>query len=345
MSANYMSAKADFSSHRPRRTAGLLAALAASMLAGACSSGGSLDGLDSMLGSAPPSADPAADRMANASGGATAPKTELDKALAYWSEEHKKKPAELKVALAYAKNLKAAGHKEQAYSVLQNASMIHGDSKELASEMGRLALEYDHVALAEKLLAMADDPLKPDWRLISARGTVYAKQNKFPEAIQLFDRALALAPNQSSVLNNLAMAHAGNGEPAKAEEILRKAAVSSRDPKIKQNLALVLGLQGKHDEAITARAGAAPQTTAVADTEYIKQMVKATPTSIPAQATPAVMTTPRAARPAPQQARVIEAKSTTTRPASGSGVMRPAEGPGAVGSPAGAWSTSVSATR
>ncbi len=305
-----LSAKADFPSHRPRRSAGLLAVLAASMLAGACSSGGSLDSLDSMLGSAPPSADPAADKIARAPGGATAPKTDLDKALAYWSEEYKKKPAELKVALAYAKNLKAAGHKEQAYVVLQNASVIHGDSKELASELGRIALEYDQVALAEKLLAMADDPLKPDWRLISARGTIYAKQNKFGEAIAMFERALAMAPNQTSVLNNLAMAHAGNGDPAKAEEILRRALASSNDPKVKQNLALVLGLQGKHEEAVAARAGAAPQTTAVADTEYIRQMVKATPASTPAQATPAVMTPPRAARPAPQQARVIEAKST-----------------------------------
>ena len=305
-----LSAKADFPSHRPRRSAGLLAVLAASMLAGACSSGGSLDSPDSMLGSAPPSADPAADKIARAPGGATAPKTDLDKALAYWSEEYNKKPAELKVALAYAKNLKAAGHKEQAYVVLQNASVIHGDSKELASELGRIALEYDQVALAEKLLAMADDPLKPDWRLISARGTIYAKQNKFGEAIAMFERALAMAPNQTSVLNNLAMAHAGNGDPAKAEEILRRALASSNDPKVKQNLALVLGLQGKHEEAVAARAGAALQTTAVADTEYIRQMVKATPASTPAQATPAVMTPPRAARPAPQQARVIEAKST-----------------------------------
>ncbi len=340
-----MSAKADFSSHRPRRSAGLLAVLAASMLAGACSSGGSLGSLDSFLGSAPPSADPAADKLANAPGGAAAPKTDLDKALAYWSEEYKKKPAELKTALAYAKNLKAAGHKEQAYGVLQNASMIHGDSKELANELGRIALEYDQVGLAEKLLAIAEDPLKPDWRLMSARGTVFAKQNKFAEAIQMFDRALVLAPNQASVMNNLAMAHAGNGNPAKAEEILRRVAATSNDPKVKQNLALVLGLQGRHEEAVAARSGAVSQTAAVADTEYIKQMVKATPASMPAQPTPAVMTTPRAGRPAPPQARVIEARSTTTSPAAGTDALRPADGPTAVGSPAGAWSTSVSAAR
>ncbi len=73
-----MSAKAEFSSYRPRRSAGLLAVLAASMLAGACSSGGGLNSLDGMLGAATPSADPAADKMANASVSAPAPKTDLD---------------------------------------------------------------------------------------------------------------------------------------------------------------------------------------------------------------------------------------------------------------------------
>ena len=36
-------------------------------------------------------------------GAAAAPKTELDKAIAYWGEEHKKKPHDLKTALAYAR--------------------------------------------------------------------------------------------------------------------------------------------------------------------------------------------------------------------------------------------------
>ena len=48
----------------------------------------------------------------------------------------------------------------------------------------------------------------------------------------------------------------------------------------------------------------------VADEGHAQQTPEVTPASTPAQATPAVMTPPRAARPAPQQARVIEAKST-----------------------------------
>lgn len=324
------------------RAQSLLAVVAAGLLAGACASGDSVASLDSFLG---PPQQAAGGEAAGGAAEAARSRSELDRALAYWSEEHKKKPADVKVSLAYAKNLKAAGHKEQAFQILQGASIIHGDNRELASEMGRLALEFDQVGVAEKLLAMADDPTKPDWRLISARGTVLAKQSRYADAIPFFERALQLSPNQASVMNNLAMAHAANGDPAKAEEILRRARAGSNEPKIAQNLALVLGLQGKHDEARTATANVVPAATAAADAEYIRRMVNSP--GAPAQASAAVATRPQAPAPAPA-ARTIEAKAlgkaTTSRPAS-NGDLRPGGGPRDVTAPAGSWSTSVQAAR
>lgn len=317
---------------------GLTAAVAAALLVGACSSSGDPGaGLESLLG-------PAQTTASSQAGGGSSPqvaRTDLEKALEYWGEEHKKKPTDANVALSYSRNLKAAGRKEQAFGVLQSVAIVHGENRDIASEMGRLALEFDQVPIAEKLLAMADDPAKPDWRVISARGTVMAKQNKYAEAIPYFERASSLAPTQASVLNNLAMAHAANGDPAKAEEILRKASATSKDPKIRQNLALVLGLQGKHDEAGQVRSAAAPSTVASADTEYIKQMVRATPGQTPAAA-PAVLTAPAQNRPAPQ-ARVTEAKG-NARPRNQE-PLRTTGGPAEVGGPTGAWSTSVSTAR
>jgi len=321
-----------------RAASGLFAAIAAALLAGACSSAspnGPMASLDSLLGSSP-----SEQRTRDGSAQAAAPRSELDKAIAHWGKEYKDKPHDLKVALAYARNLKAAGHKDQAFGVLQASALLHGDSKELASEYGRMALEYDQVGVAEKLLAMADDPTKPDWKLVSARGTVLAKQGKFTDAIPFYERALALAPGQPSVLNNLAMAHAANGEPAKAEQILRTASSTSRDPKLKQNLALVMGLQGKHDEAKTFAAEHLPAEQATANVEYVRAMVK--PQAAP-QATPAVMTnqsaqTAPAAKSAKGNARMIEAKNA---PAQG---MRPSGGPSDVPG-TGGWSTTVQVSR
>ena len=142
---------------------------------------------------------------------------ELQKATDYWGKAYAQSPRDLQAALNYARNLKAMGEKRRALGVLQQACLYHGESRELAGEYGRLALDLDQVKVAKQLLAMADDPGKPDWRIISARGAALAKEGNYNEAIPLFERALALSQNQPSVLSNLALAYAMNGEPGKAE--------------------------------------------------------------------------------------------------------------------------------
>ena len=175
---------------------------------------------------------------------------QLDEALKYWGSKYSKEPSDKQAALNYAKNLKAAGHKEQAFRVLQQASIMHGDDREIASEYGRLALENNQIELAAKLLALADDPAMPDWRVVSGRGATLAKLGQYGPAVEMFQRAHELAPSNPSVLNNLAMAQAGNGDLKAAETLLRQAAQNpmARD-KVMKNLALVLELQGRKNEA------------------------------------------------------------------------------------------------
>jgi hypothetical protein len=177
------------------------------------------------------------------------------------------------------------GEKQRALAVLQQAAIFGGDNRELASEYGRLALDLDQVQLAGRLLAAADDPVNPDWRVISARGTVLAKQGKYAEAIPFYDRALALAHDQPSLLSNLALATAMSGDPARAEQLLRRAETADgNSPKIRQNLALVLGLQGKYDEAKLIAARDIPMQTATENTTFLRQVVKLDPKAVPSTA-------------------------------------------------------------
>ena len=223
---------------RPARL-GTLTSLTASLLLGACSQ--SSDLLPSI---AMKPLETGTSETAPAS-----PQTELQKATEYWGKEYAKKPTELQPALNYARDLKAMGEKQKAYAVLQQASTLHTDSRELAGEYGRLALDLNQVGAANQLLTIADDPTKPDWRVISARGTVMAKQGKYSDAIPFYERALTLSPKNPTVMNNLAMAHAMMGDPKKAEEILRQAVTEDgATPKVRENLAIVLGLQGRYDE-------------------------------------------------------------------------------------------------
>jgi Flp pilus assembly protein TadD len=203
------------------------------------------------------------------------PQSDLDKATAHWSKEFEKDPRNAQNGINYARNLKALGQKEQALAVLQAAHGFTQNNRTLNSEYGRLALEMDQTSTAQKLLEQADDPTAPDWRTISARGTVLAKQGKYRDAIPHFERALALAPNQASILNNLALAKAMDGDAENAEHMLRKATdLGNRDARINQNLALVLGLQGKYDESKAIGGKSLPADSADSNVAYVRNMVQ-----------------------------------------------------------------------
>jgi Flp pilus assembly protein TadD len=205
-----------------------------------------------------------------------------EKATDHWGKKFAKNPRDLKNALNYARNLKAMGQKRRAMSVLQQAAIFHGHNKELAGEYGRLALEFDQLSVAKRLLAAADNPTKPDWKVISARGTVLAKEGKYADAIPFFERALSLAHNHPSLVNNLALAHAMSGEAERAEGMLRQASIANpASPKIRQNLALVLSLQGRYDEAKQIASQDLAPEKAAKNTETLRRIVKLEPKAAP----------------------------------------------------------------
>ena len=271
---------------------GRIAVLALATLTGACSGLSEDTGLDLLASSQPP----ADKRLANEGG---EPQSELGKATEYWGKEFSKNPGNSEAAVAYAKNLKALGNKSEAFKALQQASQASPDSKDVAAELGRLALEFDKVSLAAQMLEFADDPLRPDWRVVSARGAALAKLGKYKEAVQHLERANMLAPDQTAVQNNLALAHAMNGDAAKAETLLRQAvARDGGNVKTKQNLALVLGLQGKYDEATQIGATAVAADVARENTNLVRQMVKLDPKAAsPFIAPPAVAAAPQPVAP------------------------------------------------
>jgi Flp pilus assembly protein TadD len=254
-----------------RSAAGALVVAAASLMLGACSQLGSLS---SQLASAETPAPAAGTATASAADA----RSELQKATEFWGKKFAENPRDAVAGLSYARNLKAMGEKRQALAVLQQVSVFHAGDRDINAEYGRLALEFDQVNLAQKLLQAADDPTNPDWKVISARGTALAKQGRYRDAIAFYEHALVLAPDQASVLNNLALAHAMEGEPEKAEPLLKRAAAAGgHQERVDQNLALVLGLQGKYDEAKLAAGRDLPADKAADNVDYVRRIVKLEP--------------------------------------------------------------------
>ncbi len=297
---------------KPARRLGVLAALTASLLLGACAQLG--DDSSELFSSLSPETSQQAAKDAAPS--------EPQAAAEYWGKLYSKNPRDLGAALAYAQSLKTLGHKREALAVLQQASLMHGTNRELAADYGRLALELDQVSVAKKLLEVADDPGNPDWRVILARGTALAKEGSYKEAISFYERAQALKPRHPSVLNNLALAYTMSGEPERGEQLLRQASASGvPDAKVRQNLALVLGLQGKYDEATQVASADLAAGEAQANTALLRKMVKldakkSTPAPAMASAAPVWSSEPAAmATWAPTIAEADSVAAAATRPA------------------------------
>jgi Flp pilus assembly protein TadD len=97
---------------------------------------------------------------------------------------------------------------------------------------------------------------------------------RHPEAQRYYLTALKIVPDEPSVLSNLGLSYALSKNLREAETTLRRASAHPPvDPRVRQNLALVVGLQGRFTEAESiARADLAADE-AAANVAYLRQML------------------------------------------------------------------------
>lgn len=175
-------------------------------------------------------------------------------------------------AIRDARALREAGNKSRALGILEKTAGADKDPA-LLLERGLLTLELGQPQAAEELLKQAHDPKAPDWRQYSGLGASLSAQGKQQAAQAEFAKALALAPDNTSVLNNLALSYALDGKHAEAERLLRQAAEhGGGNPKARQNLALILGLRGNVEEAKRVSETVLPPEKVKSNVAYLEQL-------------------------------------------------------------------------
>jgi Flp pilus assembly protein TadD len=151
-----------------------------------------------------------------------------------------------KAALERAERLQQQGMKREALATLEKSSAA--EDRAVLAHRGLLTLEMGRPADAEPLLRKALDPTKPDWRLLSGLGAATAAQGRQKEAHDHLTKALALAPGQPAVLNNLALVKILDGNLEAGEKLLRqvgKSKTTAGDDRATHNLALAVGLRSE----------------------------------------------------------------------------------------------------
>jgi Flp pilus assembly protein TadD len=202
------------------------------------------------------------------------PDADPQRSLDVYGERYRANPKDADAALRYGQALRATGQRTQAAAVLEQASIAHPGNKALLAGYGRALADNGSFQQAFDVLTRAHSPDNPDWRILSVQGTVLDQMGKHDEARRYYDSALKIVPDEPTVLSNLGLSYVLSRDLPKAEETLRRAYGSTRaDARVRQNLGLVIGLQGRFAEAETIVKADLPADEAAANVAYLKQML------------------------------------------------------------------------
>jgi Flp pilus assembly protein TadD len=204
-----------------------------------------------------------------------APETDPQRAIDAYGDRYRANPKDPNAAIAYGQALRANGQKAQAAAVLEQASIANPGNKQVLAAWGRALDDNGNFQQAFDVLSRAHSPDNPDWRILSVQGTALDQMGQHDEARRYYESALKIVPGEPSVLSNLGLSYMLTKDLAKAEQVLRQAYASPKaDARVRQNLALVVGLQGRFAEAETIVKGDLPPDEAAANVAYLREMLK-----------------------------------------------------------------------
>lgn len=191
-----------------------------------------------------------------------------------WGARYRANPEEIHAAIEYAQALRMIGQRVQAAAVLEQASIRHPHNRALLGAYGRALADAARFQQALEVLGRAHTPDQPDWRILSVQGAVLDQMGRHQDAQRYYATALRIQPNDASVLSNLGLSYALSKDLGRAEHTLRQAAVQKPiDARVRQNLALVVGLQGRFAEAEAIARADLPPAEAAANVAYLRQML------------------------------------------------------------------------
>jgi Flp pilus assembly protein TadD len=213
---------------------------------------------------------PASLAMASAAEGGSSDWRQVSEA---WGERYRANPNDATAAINYAQALRGLGQREQAAAVLEQISIQHPKNMELLGAYGRALADVGNFQQALDVLNRAHTPDRPDWRILSVQGAVLDQMGRHDDAQRYYATALRIVPDEPSVLSNYGLSYALSKDLVRAESTLRRAAARSRDPRVRQNLALVIGLQGRFAEAESIARADLPPDEAAGNVAYLRQML------------------------------------------------------------------------
>jgi Flp pilus assembly protein TadD len=191
-----------------------------------------------------------------------------------WGRRYDSNPDNKLAAMNYARALRALTQYAQAVAVMQRLAAKYPSDLTVLGAYGKSLADAGRLQEAADVLSRAHTPEQPNWSILSAQGSVADQLGDHTQAQAYYDAALKIKPDQPEVLSNLGLSYALAKRLPQAQTTLEKAAAQpGADMRVRQNLALVLALQGKFSEAETVSARDLSPIDAAANVATIRQMI------------------------------------------------------------------------
>jgi Flp pilus assembly protein TadD len=185
-----------------------------------------------------------------------------------------KNPKDRNAGLQYATVLRMTGKSAQALAVMRQVAILYPSDREVLAAYGKAQAAAGDLEQALGTIARAQTPDRPDWKLKSAEGAILDQLGRSDQARAAYREALDIKPNEPSVLSNLGMSYLLSQDLKTAETYMRSAITQpGADSRVRQNLALVVGLQGRFQEAESIARQELTSEQAEANMSYLKAML------------------------------------------------------------------------
>jgi Flp pilus assembly protein TadD len=202
------------------------------------------------------------------------PMDRKQQALAQLASHYKKSPGDRSAIIYYAAALRANGQNEQAVAVLESGVAKFRDDPEILTGYAKALAGAGRFEQALNVVERAINPTSPDWNALMVKGAILDQSGRNQEARLAYGQALKIAPDQASLHANLGLSYSMTNELDKAEAELRIAVkLRGANSQIRQNLALVVGLQGRFDESRALFAAELPADRVEANMSYIRALL------------------------------------------------------------------------
>ena len=194
--------------------------------------------------------------------------------LAEVTERYRRNPKDRAVVIQYATMLRAAGQPEQAMAALEQAVLAHPGDVALTIAYAKALTSAGRFEQSLTIIGRVIRPDAPDWNALLVQGATLDQMGQHDNARRVYAQAAVIAPGEASIEANMGLSYAMTNDLVRAEQHLRRAVqMRGASTQTRQNLALVVGLQGRFSEARALYAADLPAAQVESNMAYIRALL------------------------------------------------------------------------